>query len=344
MFTKKISVETDPTSAIPLAVSHSFSGPVGPSWVKLLAAPALENPAPIAWFGGIPMHDHSLTTNVLHRFQRIALQGHDCGKLIPHIQILAHPGNVLTILHVMFSSRKAMFAGYTVKANDKGLAGCGMFELPPTPMMTCMDPISLPTSTAINALNTVHFGMTFWEYLWGALRIIASIGLDLLFLRKGLKSGKKKWKETAPISPEDALRPARHAMRELRKEATKEVLDPSVGLKWACKSGAGLLFSALEDATTQKDVTYKLSVGTDMWEVSIEFSHHDGKRLKRTDEVAGGRAYKREQEVSMTDEGFSARSSRSSLDGKVKHESVYSSEDGAHTCAEVFGADYCLGK
>jgi hypothetical protein len=81
--------------------------------------PCVETPVPVMWPPGFGMQQNKLTTTVIHKFQFLMLEGHDCGYMIPHVTI---PANNLQIpLLIAFSSRKAMFSASTVKANGTAM-------------------------------------------------------------------------------------------------------------------------------------------------------------------------------------------------------------------------------
>src|ERR1035437_1923310 len=48
--------------------------------------PCIEIPVMMMWPPGYALQQNKLTTTVLHKFLPMALDGHDCGYMIPHIK------------------------------------------------------------------------------------------------------------------------------------------------------------------------------------------------------------------------------------------------------------------
>jgi hypothetical protein len=137
--------------------------------------PCIEIPVLMMWPPGYGLQQNKLTTTVLHKFMPLALDGHDCGYMIPHITIPAN--NALLPMHIMFSSRKFVFSASTVKANGTPV-GC---TWPLMPMMCCAQPVTLPSGTALlNCLNTVYVGVTWMDVLMGVVSIVITIVGDAL--------------------------------------------------------------------------------------------------------------------------------------------------------------------
>jgi len=110
----------------------------------------------------------------------MVLDGHDVGMLIPDLTIPL--ANQWYAVMWPFSSRKVMFSASTVKL-DGTPAGCaGIVE--GFPMMTCGDPVALPSSFPItNCLNTVIVGLTFKDIMMGLLEISLSLVIDAAFYK-----------------------------------------------------------------------------------------------------------------------------------------------------------------
>ncbi len=179
---------------IPCTATHHFVPlpPVPPIPPPLLAAPfslaacAIEAPVNMMWPPGMALGSNKFTTTVVHQGMGIALDGHDCGCLIPHVQVTPAPNNMLTLVQIAFSSRKSMFVASTVVMNGKSPACCVMIAWPPSPMVYCADPMSPPLADAVTSyLNTVNVGMTLADWLIGALSIAASMAIDWVLRTKG---------------------------------------------------------------------------------------------------------------------------------------------------------------
>jgi hypothetical protein len=175
---------------VPCTATHNFAPlpPVPPVPPPLPAVPlaltacAIESPVNMMWPPGMALGSNKFTTTVVHQGMGIALDGHDCGCLIPHVQVAPAPNNMLTLLHIGFSSRKSMFVASTVVMNGKSPACCVMVAWPPSPMVYCADPMSPPLADAVTSyLNSVQVGMTLADWLIGALSIAASMIIDKIF-------------------------------------------------------------------------------------------------------------------------------------------------------------------
>jgi len=162
---------------------------VGINTHYLLMPPAITTPTPVfaiemlttqLWPPGYAAGQNKLTTTVLHKNMFMVLDGHDVGMLIPDLTIPL--ANQWYAVMWPFSSRKVMFSASTVKL-DGTPAGCaGIVE--GFPMMTCGDPVALPSSFPItNCLNTVIVGLTFKDIMMGLLEISLSLVIDAAFYK-----------------------------------------------------------------------------------------------------------------------------------------------------------------
>lgn len=142
--------------------------------------PCMESPTPIMWPPGLALQQNKLTTTVFHMAQFIALDGHDCGYMIPHVTI--PPANLKLPVIIAFSSRKVMFSASTVKANGTAIGCASFFTMAaPTPMLCCAFPVSLPIGTPpLNALHTVTVGMTWADWFAGLIACVVTMVVDYL--------------------------------------------------------------------------------------------------------------------------------------------------------------------
>lgn len=183
----KQKVSLPPDMVVPLApIPHNYSQVPPPPPKPPAPVPHADIPVPTLWPPGFGMGQNQFTATVKHKGLPIASEGHDCGVLIPHIP-MAPPLNVLLALIIPFSSRKMMFSASTVPADGKPIGTSDLLSIP-TPMMTCGDPVSLPTSFPLpNAANTVNVGMTGADFALGAVSIAGSIIADVLSAKAGPK-------------------------------------------------------------------------------------------------------------------------------------------------------------
>ena len=179
---------------IPLTATHDFIPlppfppipPPLPGMPFSLAACAIESPVNAWWPPGGALGSHKFTSTVFHNGMQICLDGHDCGKFIPHLQILPAFNNMLTFIHIPFSSRKANFSASTVLMNGKPTAGMTMIAWPPTPMTYCADPFGMPLADAPTShFNTVEIHISLADWLAGAFTIAAGLVLDYVMFKRG---------------------------------------------------------------------------------------------------------------------------------------------------------------
>ncbi|MEZ4453356.1 MAG: hypothetical protein R3B09_28085 [Nannocystaceae bacterium] len=252
----KVTIQRDicVNMVVPLTATHSFiplppfppTPPPMPAAPLSLAACAIEPPVNAWWPPGGALGSHKFTTTVFHQGQTICLEGHDCGKLIPHLQVAPAPNNILTILHITFSSRKANFSAHTVKMNGSSVACMTMIAWPPTPMTYCSEPIRMPLADAPTShLNSVEVGMTFGDWFAGAFAIAAGMVMDYVLFR--MSGGTRGFGQNA----------GRMIARSRAGETTADLLAsnfigsvmPNWG-RWAVQQGVGLLTGAVKIGAT----------------------------------------------------------------------------------------------
>lgn len=182
-------------TSCPVNIPWDFTLPITIGSHMLLAPPAVPAPAPtaavemiatIAWTAGFVLGKNKFTTTVSHKSGFIMQEGHDIGPLIPDVTI--PPTNVWYAKMWPLSKREVKFSSSTVKMNGKAV-GCTTI-IPPFVMICCGEPISIPFGySVICPLNTVRVGMTLGDIFAGALSIVVSVGLDIIFNKIGGKLG-----------------------------------------------------------------------------------------------------------------------------------------------------------
>jgi hypothetical protein len=179
---------------VPLTATHDFIPlppfppvpPPMPAAPLALVACAIESPVNAWWPPGYALGSNKFTTSVFHSGMAICLDGHDCGKFIPHVQVAPAPNNMLTLVHIPLSSRKCNFTASTVKMNGKPTACMLAISWPPSPMTYCSNPMSMPLADAPTAhLNTVNVGMTFGDWFAGVFAIAAGMLLEWALFKIG---------------------------------------------------------------------------------------------------------------------------------------------------------------
>ncbi len=177
---------------IPVSITNDLAMPLIPMVVMTLhdvvppmappipAAPCVETPVMMMWPPGFALFQNRFTTTVLHKAMPIALDGHNCGYMLPHVSIPIV--NMLTPMQIMFSSRKMAFSAAKVKANGAPIATTAPLVLP---MMCCAQPVTLPTGAApTNCLNTVAVGVTWTDAILGWGAIMVTMVIDKCFYKK----------------------------------------------------------------------------------------------------------------------------------------------------------------
>lgn len=264
----KVSIQRDicVNMVVPLTATHNFIPlppfppvpPPMPAAPLSLAACAIETIVNAWWPPGYALGANKFTTTVLHSGMTICQAGHDCGKMIPHVQVAPAPNNTLTVLHIAFSSRRANFSASTVLGNGTPLACMTMIAWPPTPMTYCSEPMSMPLASAPTAhLNTVTMGMTFGAWLAGAFAIAATMILEWVLFRRG--GGSKGFGKNAG----KMIAQSKIGKYTYQMLAPKFVGSLTTDMKvWAMKQGVANLVGAVNLlATGQGKLGVEYSVG-----------------------------------------------------------------------------------
>ncbi|HVY44281.1 MAG TPA: hypothetical protein VHB21_00320 [Minicystis sp.] len=133
--------------------------------------PFVETPVPMWWPPGRALGQNKFASSVKHLGQMIALQGHDCGAVLPHMGLTV-PGLWVAIAT---SSRRFVFSTSTVRACGSPLgamsAAAGRYGL------VC-GVVPLPIAYATN-WNTVRAGLTHADDVagWAATAVAVVVGL-----------------------------------------------------------------------------------------------------------------------------------------------------------------------
>ena len=211
------------------------------------------------WAPGRALDQNKLSDTVLYRMLPIALDGHDCGHMIPHVTIPCLPLNVLLPLQYLFSSRKMVFASGIVKANGARVACQRVGFLP---MTCCADPVTLPTGSTTNFTNSVEVGLTSTDILVGVVELAFGLFLDA-FVRKKLKAPTLDW---TSLLKQIGVTLALPTAKDLLKKAALALATggPRIlatdSLRLSIKFGNGFVNTVLGFAVTT-DGTWSVSAG-----------------------------------------------------------------------------------
>lgn len=258
MFSFVVSLSNDLSFLLtpPVAMHEHFGPPppppAPPVYVKV--GVAVDFPAiPMFWPPGMAMGKNKLSTKVLHKGVPICLGSHDVGVMIPHVQTVPSPLNTLTALQILFSSRSSVFQSSTVLMEGKTVAACTMFNLeaPPSPLIACMDPVSLPIASAPTAhLNTVMFGMSLADYLIAVVTVAVTMAVEFALSRGG--------------DPPSGWR-----------EVLSEKLLTSSFRGWAAKTAVGLASGGARLAFTDGPAALTVGVGSPYLQIQAQLQRDD---------------------------------------------------------------------
>jgi hypothetical protein len=252
---------------VPLTATHDYIPlppfppvpPPLPAAPLSLAACAIESPVNAWWPPGYALGSNKFTTSVFHSGMAICIEGHDCGKFIPHVQVAPAPNNTLTLVQIPLSSRKCNFTASTVKMNGKPTACMLAISWPPSPMTYCSNPMSMPLADAPTAhLNTVTVGMTFGDWFAGVFAIAAGMLLEwILFKRSGGAAGFMTSAEKMILENE-----AGRYVSQLIVGKFVGTLLPRSFMNWAIGQGVGALVGVVRIiATGQGEAGVSLTIG-----------------------------------------------------------------------------------
>ncbi|HEY0138736.1 MAG TPA: hypothetical protein VGB85_31845 [Nannocystis sp.] len=237
---------------IPLTATHNFIPlppfppipPPLPAMPLSLAACAIEAPVNAWWPPGGAFGSHKFTSTVFHNGMQICLDGHDCGKFIPHLQVMPAPNNMLTFIHIPFSSRKANFSSASVLMNGSPTACMTMIAWPPTPMTYCAEPLSMPLADAPTShFNTVEVRMSLADWLAGALNIAVGMMLEWVTRTSSKDFGKAAGKDIARSR-------AGQSTASLIRERFINQIKGQFDMQWLAKQTIGALTGAAQIALT----------------------------------------------------------------------------------------------
>jgi len=149
----------------------------------------------------------------------------------------------MTVLHLLFSSRSTNFSASKVTMNGTPTGCLMLIAWPPSPMSYCADFMSLPAATAISYGNSVVVGMTFADWLFGAVKIAVNMIVSYLLWKASAAAKMKK----EGISFEEAIRPKQFGLRQLPKKIVDKAFNvfPKDGQgwkSWAIKAGVSNAF------------------------------------------------------------------------------------------------------
>jgi hypothetical protein len=309
----KVSISNDITLQFypPLMSLHEYFGPTPPGvppplYVKI--GIAAEIPVPMFWPPGMGLGQNKLTTTVLHKNLPIVQDGHDCGALIIHVQVVPYILNTLTLLHIPFSSRKTNFFSSTVLSQGKCTACATLISWPPAPMTSCWDPVSPPLSSAPTShLNSCVFTMSWADIIIGWSAVIAGMVLD--FVLDKISTGPD------PVNYSDLVGITLGKFIPTSREGARD---------WACKQGLAALTGVVRLAFTDGPADVKISVGAPFLQVELGVGRDaDGNYSG----AAGVRSVNRSGEAKVDSHGVTTKREQGGMGGN-RESSTNSQETG----------------
>jgi hypothetical protein len=239
------------TPLIPLVVMTFHDVVPPPPAPPIPAAPCVETPVMMMWPPGFALFQNKFTTTVLHKAMPIALDGHNCGYMLPHVSI--PPANLLTPMQIAFSSRKMAFSAAKVKANGTPIATTFPLLFP---MTCCAQPVTLPSGAApTNLLNTVKVGVTLSDIIFGYVSLALTMVIETVFYFKS---------ELKPFSLTKAL-----------DDLKWKLLLGDKPDKWLAKTVAGALVGAARIIVTGEG-SISISLGSGYLGGSLSYSVSSG--------------------------------------------------------------------
>ena len=244
----------------PVSAENDVTAGPGVHLLMLCYCPDIyECAAPMNWTPGSWAERHSLTFNVLFNKQRIVLDSHDHGPLLTHMPFV-DPWRTLK------SSRKTIFSAAKVKAHDIPLACVDESH----PLMTCGDPISLPS--AFNFTNPSHnlfIGMSELDELKGRVAIVCSIVTDIIMFCAFPPADDKSPVDQLSVEGFFGVNPKKAVVSGVANFIGSLVVSSATGWQepvkvFSLKQGNGF-------AGVQSEVTYDPSTGA--WQQKT--SHYD---------------------------------------------------------------------
>lgn len=141
---------------------------------------AIEMIATQLWTVGYLMGKNKFAPTVLHMGAPICIADHDLGPLIPDLTV--PPANLYYVIMWPFSGRQMATTASTVQMTGQPTSCSQLFGLPPIPMLTCGDPLTLPLSfPIINCVHTLTVGATAGDLLLGVFKAVMTAAIDAFF-------------------------------------------------------------------------------------------------------------------------------------------------------------------
>jgi hypothetical protein len=235
----------------------------------------------------------------LHMRRPIVLQGHDI-RVLPHAVVAATfpEGLALSAKCTFLASRKCVFGAAKITIDSTApLGSCTLINWPPTPMVFCADPLSLPLGDAPTShFNTVRFHMSMLDYLMAW----AEIGVDMIFdaLLHEITSGKGKTgaEEQAAKDWKDPFAESLNPFGKVIEDNAKNAATTAVQL--AILYGADTSDHSREPERREVGWSFGATIyGTDVVSVSGSFSKSKDGEWGHSSLEAGGKLVEPGKEI-----------------------------------------------
>jgi hypothetical protein len=170
-------IATNDFTLVLMPTSHNYFG-AATAWAAPSLGMTLEgNTLPFFWPPGAPFGQHKLTISVRYRGWRIVQAGHKLGPLVPHIQIVPAPDDLLTPLQMLMSSWEVKFQNGEVTQEGAPVGTMAPFLCPG---VLCADLMSAPIGASVTyLLNDVVHDVSWTDIIAGWVELAVTMLLEL---------------------------------------------------------------------------------------------------------------------------------------------------------------------
>ncbi len=144
---------------------------------------AIETPfCPMYWFGGLPTGSHKIAFNVKNHNLPVVQTKHDLGPLLPHLEIVPAPDDVLTIVHILKSKCVVHFQNGEVQAQGAPLGSMFPFIMN---ALACSDIASIPAGMSFTSMVNGSWHETSWtDFIAGWTELLITVAIEFIAFRK----------------------------------------------------------------------------------------------------------------------------------------------------------------
>ncbi|MEZ4392909.1 MAG: hypothetical protein R3A48_17620 [Polyangiales bacterium] len=232
--------------------------------------PSIETPINLDWPAGRALNKHKLAKNVTILERPVVQDGHDVGPFT--FDVTPYPiANLWYAVIWPFASRKTAFSCSKVQAASTPVAGAQLFA--PLPMMTCGDPLSLPTCLNLTSMGqNVIAGFSLSDIFYGALSIAVTVAVDAIFAKAlNMRQSARLAAGAGSAAGRRLIRAAsRASVKGLTRSQIRAAARMAVASKMSSKLLGSLTGKGLLGTVSSGVISYARSVtdGSGEWTVS----------------------------------------------------------------------------